>query len=333
LRIVAREKGATPDIVDERQNYYQVAVAAKKRAQAAVLKAKSDLREAQAKLEAVRADVDLKEALIKVAKADRDRAQAMLDLATIKAPYDGVITRRTVDPGSFVQNAATGGHLEPLLSVERTDIVTVHMKLPDTYAPYVTWNTEAIISMTELPGQLLHANVSRSNPSLQTPEHDRTMRVEVDLYNGTEAEYQRFLANEKATDYADLKGDPKLKASKLPLFPKVKGNLTQSHRLLPGMYGKMRLVLRKFKNAYLVPSEAIIKQGGTPYIYLVKGGKARLQQVEEQLNNGKLAKVVLVAKEDDQEVKLDLTGDEEIIISNQGELSDGQAVRATRVDN
>jgi hypothetical protein len=45
---------------------------------------------------------------------------------------------------------------DPLFVVERTDIVTVYMKVPDTFAPYVSEGTEALITMNNLPGVEIH---------------------------------------------------------------------------------------------------------------------------------------------------------------------------------
>jgi multidrug resistance efflux pump len=160
----------TMDVVDERWKDYLVAKAEKTASEAAVDKAKSDVAIAKA-------DVDLKDAMIKVAEEDQKRTQEILNLATIKAPFDGIVTRRNADPGSFVQNASTGTGGEPLLRVERTDIVTIYARIPDTYAPYVTPDAEAIIQMSDPHGFMfrIHAKVTRISRSLQTPEKDRTI--------------------------------------------------------------------------------------------------------------------------------------------------------------
>src|SRR5438552_18818588 len=112
--------------------------------QVAVKKAKADWQEAKANLEAAIADVTLKQALIEVARRDRDRAQAQAEFARMRAPFDGEIIKRDVYPGSFVQSSATA-RTEPLLVVARTDIVTVSMKVPDSFAPLVSKNIEADI--------------------------------------------------------------------------------------------------------------------------------------------------------------------------------------------
>src|SRR5262249_46030915 len=107
---------------------------------------------------------------------------------------------------------------------------------------------------------------------------------------------------------------------------------TEALRLLPGQFGKMRLLLGNFQKAYLLPSSAVFSHGGTSYIYLVKEGRAQKVAVEVQADNGKLVKLALIERSGGEEILRELSGDEEVVASNQGELSDGQAVRATRVD-
>jgi multidrug resistance efflux pump len=319
--------GATQQIVDEQEQNYLAAVGDVNRAKKAVLKAKSDLAEAQAKLEAADADVKLKQALITAAEKDRDKAQALANYSAIRSNFDGQVKRRHADPGSLVRVG------ESVLTVQRTDIVTVTMKVPDTFAPYVGPDTEAVIELSKLPGQLIHGKVTRFSPSLQTAENDHTMLVEVDLYNGTEKEYQDFLATENAKKAPQAPFDD-LKEGPLPLFPKVTGQkaVTEPGRLIPGMYGLMRLVFRKLPQVFLVPSDAIVREGGTPYLYLVKGGKAVRVQVAVEVDDQKLAKVSVIENVGREEVRRPLTGDEEIVYSNQGELSDGQAVKTIPID-
>ena len=183
-------------VVDVAIRDLEYAASSEVAARAAIEKAKSEVEDAEGNLVVARAEVEQKKQLIAVARADADKAAALCDYARVLAPFDGVVVRRDVGPGSFVHNAATA-HTKPLLSIERTDIVTIYMKVPDNYAPFVTRDTEALIEMSELPHLLIRGKVTRFAPSLQTPEHDRTMRVEVDLYNGKRADYDRFVARER----------------------------------------------------------------------------------------------------------------------------------------
>jgi len=332
-RFTVLSKGAHPavteDVLEERTLFYESAKAASEEARAEVIKANADLEETKAKLEAAVADVNLKESLVRVAGKDKDLAQTLLDYATIRAPFDGVITRRNVDPGSFVQNATTG-HSEPLLTVARTDLVTVYMKVPDNFASFVTPDTEAVIQMNTLPSVKIHAKVTRFAPSLVNPEHDRTMRVEVDLFNGNPTNFAAFVAKEKANGCAGLKGHL------LPQLPTIERHagaaepVAESLNLLPGMYGNMRLVLRNFKNALLLPSSALVSEGGRNFIYQVKDGRAVKVPVEVQADDGNRVMLTLIEKSGTGLNRRQLCGTDEVVTSNQGELSDGQPVRPTR---
>jgi multidrug resistance efflux pump len=316
---------ALEQAVDEAEHAYLAELADVTRAKNAVIKAKSALVEAQAKLDKANADVKLADAMIGVAEKDRQKALAMAAYSEIRSLFDGKVKRRFVDPGSFVKVG------EPVLAVERSDIVTVTMKVPDTFAPYVSEDTDAYIEMSELPGQLIQGKVTRFSPSLQTRNNDHTRSVEVDLYNGTEDEFATFLKQErvKKLPFDDLKEGP------LPICPKVMGaNVAgEPHRLLAGMYGEMRLVFRKLPNVYLIPSDAIDRSGGTPSVFLVRDGKAVRVEVAVEVDDQKMAKVKLIERSTTgQEVKRPLNGTEEIITSNFNELTDGQPVDTIPID-
>jgi hypothetical protein len=232
-----------------------------------------------------------------------------------------------VDPGSFVQDASSG-HSVPLLTVAKIDIVTVYMKVPDDFAPFVTPDTEAVIQMKALPALKLHAKLTRFAPSLVNQEHDRTMRVEVDLYNDDPAGFAAFVAAQKASRYEDLKGHT------LPQLAFVERDGALEHspgalNLLPGMYGNMRLILRGFKNNYLLPSSTLVSEGGNYFIFLAKDGRVVKTPVDVQADDGKMVKLVLIERSGKNLVKKELTGAEEVVNSNQGELSNGQQVKTT----
>lgn len=311
-------------VVDDAQRDYEAALADKQSALAAVEKAQSEVEDAEARRDEARETAKVKETLIGIARSDLELAKARREFARIRAPFDGTVVRRKIDPGDFVQNAATG-HPTPLLSMQRSDIVTVVMRVPDNFAPYVTAGTEAVLEVPALPGVRIHGKVTRFAPSLVNAENDHTMPVEVDLWNRTPEEYDAFLKAEKArpVPFDDLKKGP------LPLVPefKTRTGAAKPARLLPGMIGSMTLVLRTFPDARLLPSEAIVSRGGRPYIYVVKDGKAHLEPVEVQVDDGKVAVVELLG--DNGTVLGNLTGEEVVIISNQGELSEGQPVAPT----
>src|SRR5260370_7707113 len=101
------------------------------------------------------------------------------------------------------------------------------------------------------------------------------MLVLVDLYNGTEREYEEFIARENAKKPPRAPFDD-LKESSLPVAPKFMGTKPgEAPHLLPGYYGQMRLVFNKLPTIFLIPSDAIDRSGGNPSIFPAKDGKAR----------------------------------------------------------
>ncbi|HEY7312831.1 MAG TPA: efflux RND transporter periplasmic adaptor subunit [Gemmataceae bacterium] len=318
-------------LVDEQEDRYEAALDARDASQEAVKAAIAEQKDALAKVVQAKADLKEAERKIDVAKAEWDYAKSMLSYSTVRAPFDGVIVRRNVDPGFFVQNAGNG-HATPLLRIERNDIVTVVMRLPDNYAPFITPETEAIFETPLLPGLMIHGKVTRFPPSLINPEHDRTMLVEVDLWNRSADEYKAKMADTKFTSSLKkgMPGDPN---EGKPILPEIKGQLTggRQQRLLPGTFGYMTLVLKNFTNTYMLPSSAIVNSGGNTSIYMVQDGKAHMQRVKVQIDDGKLVKIELLGT--NGKVLGDLTGNEVVIVSNQDELSEGQPVKPTLVED
>jgi multidrug resistance efflux pump len=347
---LVRDKVVTRDLLSEKRKWHQAAAAATISAQVAIEKAKADWEEEKAKKEAAESDVMLKKRLVDVARRDRDRALALYNYAKITAPFDGVIIKRNVDPGDFVQNAASG-QARPVMSVVRTDIMTILMKVPDSYAPYVTLGTEAII---QLPGRSIPAKVTRFSPSIH--QQDRTMRVEVDLYNGSRQDYRRFVRKGLANFLAPVGVTNAFQATALltagraawgdnmkglmdpfPVFPKKpRGVPGPQKRLLPGQYGYMKLILNEFADAYLIPNSAVFSVGGKTYILVVRNGKARRIPVRVEVNDARLAKVSLLVRKVTEtgaiKVARALTGTEEIIASGQTEIEDGQKVETRPTD-
>ncbi len=384
-RLAGQEQAATQDIADETRSEAVKAKAAYYAASASVDRAQAELAEAKAKSEESRADTKLRQSEMERAGTELEKAKALRDFAVIRAPWDGFITGpRRVDPGSFVSNASSG-HSDPLLTLERTDILTVSANFPDAYAPYIQGpngseaGTEFELSIPELPGVTVHGSVTRVDRTLETPTNDRTMRVEVDLFMGSDEDYQ-LLRDWRATPndvmrlsshLAGLIGSPLgqgpllaasglcpgrfrevLKGGALPIQPtvtdkqgKTVGESARLNLLKPGMFGDMRLALRRFPDAYLLPSTAVFSRGGERYVYVVKDGTAVLtpvdvpveQEADEQRlggdpKAGRRVVEALVLLKGPNGGTTSLGADDEVVAADQGELLERrQAVKTWHV--
>ncbi|MCZ2343029.1 MAG: efflux RND transporter periplasmic adaptor subunit [Bacteroidales bacterium] len=334
-----------PDVIDEQMREVKASSAAVDASSAAVQRAFADLKDANSTVTAAHADIQLKQAMVQVAREDHARSAAIAGYTRIVAPFDGVVVRRTVDPGSFVQNATTGT-TEPLISVARTDLITVVARVPDVAAPFLSENTRAVITVNELPGVRIEGKVSRFTPAVRGS--DRTIRVEVDLFNGDDSDRQRIvdrvvssglialgvarplsvaagLAIEERAEAGTYKGDP------LPP-PALPHHTPNDHtRIVPGMLGSMSLVLHDFGGASILPSTAVYTRAGQPYVMLIENDEAHQYPVRIQVDDGRIALVSLITNRRDADghtrQRLSaLTGYEQIIASRQLELMDGQPV-------
>jgi hypothetical protein len=87
----------------------------------------------------------------------------------------------------------------------------------------------------------------------------------------------------------------------------------------------MRLNLCEFKNTALIPSGAIVRLGGVPYLYRVESGVAHRARVSIELDDGTLARVFWLERENGKDISRELNPNEVIILSNQGDLEEGTA--------
>lgn len=322
-----RERAIDEKVVDEQEDRWIAARETVIATEQAVEEARQQAIAAKAKIDLASAEREKAEQEVGVAQAHLAHVKAKFDFATIRAPFDGVIVDRgrKANVGAIVQEADQRNPL-PLLTIQSKDLVTVAVRVPDNFAPYITPDTEAIFETPVLPGLKIRGKVTRFPPSLENPERDRTMIVEVDLWTGSKAEFEM-----KMKDPEFLYG---LKSGmNLPVVAGIEGRAAGGlqTRLLPGMFGHMTLNLRHFENVYLLPSSAIDIQGGNEYIYVVRDGKAQHQRIKRQVDDGKLVKVELLG--DNGDFLGDLTGKEEVIISNLGELTEGQPVKPVLVEN
>jgi HlyD family secretion protein len=147
-------------------------------AQVAMAQAKTAAAEGDA--QAALADVKAAESQIAVAEADIAQIKTLIQYTTVKAPFDGVITRRGVDHGAFVRSAAQGATAW-LLTVDKVDRLRVVVDVPEAEAPRVRPGTPVSIELNSLRGQLIKATVTRTAVAIRSDT--RTMRTEIDLEN------------------------------------------------------------------------------------------------------------------------------------------------------
>lgn len=149
-------------------------------AQASVTTGKAKIGSAKADVAAAEANRDVAAAQVKVAQAQIGEVQSLLEYTHITAPFDGVVTRRQVNPGDLVQ-AATANRTMWLFTVQQLDTVRIFCDVPEPQAPGVAVGGDAEIKLFGLSAQTLHGKITRLSDSIDPAS--RTMRAEIDLPN------------------------------------------------------------------------------------------------------------------------------------------------------
>jgi multidrug efflux system membrane fusion protein len=128
-------------------------------------------------------DYDTKEAALETANATVKASQASLDqllaeknFARIVAPFDGIVTKRTIDVGALVNSgspqpstgasplpdSSTGG--EPLFTVSDIHQLRLYVDVPQNYSAEIVPGMSVTLSVPEYPGKTFPAKlVSNAN--------------------------------------------------------------------------------------------------------------------------------------------------------------------------
>ncbi len=161
-------------------NQHKAAQASRQEMIAAVEAARAVLAESQSQREKAIADVRVAEANLQVARTNRERAAALLGYARIEAPFDGIVSRRTISRGDFVQ-PPTAASQPPLYVVQRRDVMRIFVDVPEADAVWVKEGTAVRVRIPVLHDREFTGTVRRMSYSLK--RQSRTLLAEVDLAN------------------------------------------------------------------------------------------------------------------------------------------------------
>jgi membrane fusion protein, multidrug efflux system len=98
----------------------------------------------------------------------------------IRAPFNGVITARNVNPGAYVGPAGKGSEL-PLFNLQEQKRLRLVLSVPEAYTEYLNHKNEVGFTVRSLPGHTFRATINRRSGSID--EKLRSQRVELDVVN------------------------------------------------------------------------------------------------------------------------------------------------------
>ncbi len=116
--------------------------------------------------------------------ADRAAAQHLQELAGFEhviAPFDGIVTSRTIQVGNLINGAAAAGSGQALYQVTQIDPLLVFLAVPQTQAAAMTTGAKATLTVRGFGATLFTGAITRISHRLDDAAH--TMAIEIELPN------------------------------------------------------------------------------------------------------------------------------------------------------
>jgi multidrug efflux pump subunit AcrA (membrane-fusion protein) len=149
------------------------------------------------------------------AKALYQQELAMQGYEIVRAPLDGIVTARFVDPGTLIPAATspvsatpnavflpTNNTSTPIVSLASQAPLRVYAYVPQTFSSLIKDGDPATVTVADFPNRKYPGTVTRHPEALD--QTTRTMQVEVDLPNQDRSLFPGMYANVKMTAHVTV---------------------------------------------------------------------------------------------------------------------------------
>ena len=103
------------------------------------------------------------------------------NLLKIKAPFDGIITKRFIDEGAVVQSSLSHAKTSALFEIVNTNIVRLNINVPENHVDNISIGMPAQVSFSDMPEKKFEATISRMASVVDN--QSKTMSIELDIEN------------------------------------------------------------------------------------------------------------------------------------------------------
>jgi membrane fusion protein, multidrug efflux system len=180
------------------------------------------------------------------AKAAYQQELAMQGYEVVRAPFDGIVTARFIDPGTLIPAATapvastgsafvtTNSTSTPIVSLASQSPLRIYAFVPQTFGSMIKDGDPATVTVIDYPNRQFTGTITRHPEAID--QVTRTMQVEVDLAN-------------------------------------------QDRALLPGMYANMKMTAHVTVSSLTAPDDALIFRNDKVYLPVVRDNHLRLVEV------------------------------------------------------
>lgn len=114
---------------------------------------------------------------VKSAQANVDRLTQLQSFEKIYAPFDGVVTARSIDTGQLIDTGAA----KELFHMQALNTLRVYTNVPQLYTPNLKRGSKIDITFPEYPGKIFQGTLMRTADAIDPAS--RTLLVELDVDN------------------------------------------------------------------------------------------------------------------------------------------------------
>lgn len=169
-------------ILDEVRKKLDSELANQETVSSAIHSAVADVVVAQAKQKSASADLQVAQAQTDIVRRQLEELDVLLGYANLKAPFTGIITTRSINPGDLVREGNEVGTGAPLFVLNQIEKVRVQIPVPEAEAALVNRGDLVTLSFPAFPAEeKIKAVVTRFSGNLDPKT--RTMLVEAEVPN------------------------------------------------------------------------------------------------------------------------------------------------------
>jgi len=114
---------------------------------------------------------------VKSAQANVERLKELQSFERVYAPFDGVVTARSVDIGTLIDTGAS----KELFHMQALNVLRVYTNLPQMYTTNLKRGEKIDLSFPEFPGRTFQGTLVRTADAIDPTS--RTLLVEIDIDN------------------------------------------------------------------------------------------------------------------------------------------------------
>ncbi len=114
---------------------------------------------------------------VQSAQAYVDRLKQLQSFEKIYAPFDGVVTARSIDTGQLIDTGAA----KELFHMQALNVLRVYTNIPQVYTSSLKLGSKIDVTFPEFPGRTFEGTLVRTSQAIDPAS--RTLLVEIDIDN------------------------------------------------------------------------------------------------------------------------------------------------------